>query len=291
MRITVTPTKPWRSVACRRPPAHYDQAVTEQDELRRLVATLQPLKAAVRQAQSIRIERRSQASSDGARLIGRYAWQIASVRLAAASDHLQIWAELATDEPIVLPFYAHYSLLRTALECSATVRWLVDAASQTDRIRRGVGAQLWDLEERGKSEAAAHRHGRRMEPKEPGKPAARRIADLRDRAKAAGIRPSEVNIVGICKDYGQTASDPPGAGEGIYRILSAAAHGAQWIALAISDHEAVGDFDRFRTQTRRLTANTARSVAFTAFVMDVYLAAGNEAVTYAAPRTNAAANR
>lgn len=248
------------------------------------MATLQPLRAAVRQAESTGIERGSQASSDGARLIGRYTWQIANIRLAAASDHLQIWAELATGDPIVLPFYAHYSLLRTALECSATVRWLVDATSQTERIRRGVGAQLWDLAERDKSEAAARRHGRQMEPRQPGKPAARRITELRDRARAVGVRPSEVNIVGICKDYGQTTSDPPGAGEGIYRILSAAAHGAQWIAIAISDHEAVGEFDRFRTQTRRLTANTARTVAFTAFVMDVYLAAVREVSMYAAPR-------
>lgn len=272
------------AVACRGPRPLTIEAVTEQDDLRRLVATLQPLNTAVRQVELIRVEPGSQASSDGAKLIGRYGWQIASMRLGAASDHLQAWAELATPDPIFLPLYAQYSLLRTALECSATVRWLLDPASQTERIRRGVGAQLWDLEERAKSEAAARRHGRRMEPKEPGKPAARRITDLLDRARAAGVRPSEVNIVDICRSYGAMPGDPPGAGEGIYRILSAAAHGAQWLALGISDSEEVGEPDRFRTHTTRLTANPALTTAFTAFVMDVYLAAVREAVAYAAPR-------
>ena len=223
--------------------------------------------------ETLRVERGSRAASDGRLRVGRYAWEMASTKLASASDHLQAWDRILSARTI--PIFAQYTILRSALETGAVARWIVGPEEQTERIRRGVAAQRDDLAERKKFEDAGRRYGESFDPRGPGKPASVRLAELATLASKHKVKRLEVNVVEACRLFGRTGEDKEGAGEILYRLLSGATHGYQWVALPISD------FEVHPGRVARLTVNPKYTLAATAMVIDVFVAAVREVDEYA----------
>ncbi len=175
----------------------------------------------------------SPASKDGVTALGQQSWLFASLGASVAVDHLESWRRLA--EAKLQPMWGHLTLIRGSLESSVLVRYLADPkADQDERIRRGVGVQRADLEERKTYE------GRRVDMiAAGGQPARVRLADLEKAAKHAGIKPRQrLGATELCARYIDTVKDRDG--EYIYRLLSAFAHGQQWQVLAGSEFEIEG---------------------------------------------------
>jgi hypothetical protein len=193
----------------------------------------------------------------------------AVVALTNGLDHLYAWARLfrAGDAPsdappdpnrlyVLLPTFAHMTLLRSTVEGTATARWLVEASVDPRvRIARGIGAQLDDLRERGKIEAL---------PKPPGapasaagstfRPASVRIQNLENRAAAAGLCPLRIGRTDVAARFGP--------GEGLYRMLCAFAHGGMAIPLSSSQGQA-GDADVGGLRPIRVEANADHAADMT----------------------------
>ena len=87
----------------------------------------------------------SAAAHDAERAAGYYAWSFAAAGIQVAHDHLRALRFLLAAAP-QLPF-AHWTLIRAAVEGSAVARWIC-AAPSAEIPGRGVGAQLRDYEER-----------------------------------------------------------------------------------------------------------------------------------------------
>ena len=69
----------------------------------------------------------------------------ACLRLSVANDHLVAWRNLILAARS-FPVWAHFSLLRAAIEASVQSRWLLDpAASPRERVERSLGTALDDL--------------------------------------------------------------------------------------------------------------------------------------------------
>lgn len=66
--------------------------------------------------------------------------------LGLASDNLRAVGEMILDEgTIVLPMYAHYSILRSALEASAVAKWILIPDEQHQRLTRSLRARMDDM--------------------------------------------------------------------------------------------------------------------------------------------------
>lgn len=157
--------------------------------------------------------------------------------MTVGMDHAEAWRLLAAGED--LPTFAHFTLLRSVAEGAVIARWLVDKAVDSDeRLRRGWGAQLADLEERRRMEDLATRDGLEL-PRGQGLLARERITDLEKEAKDARISPRKP--LGITDLFARYATPPKadlfGAGEALYRMLSAIAHGKQWALLPMTTRE------------------------------------------------------
>lgn len=180
-----------------------------------------------RLAAAVRPRSGSLAESDQRQRVGRYTLELSSAALNIGIEHLVAWRALALGAGF-LPAYTFLTLLRTAIECSAFARWLLDPGLDRDtRRRRGIGAQLADYDERRKWEAAA---GVRPDP--PGKPAKQRMADLEAEARRLGLKPIRpLNRVVLAARYVLEDGAQDKVGEMLYRVLSGAAHGKQWTVL------------------------------------------------------------
>jgi hypothetical protein len=96
-----------------------------------------------------------------------------------------------------------------------------------------VAAQRHDYTERREFEEAGRRHGHDFNPRAPGKAAAARLDDLAQLSSHHQPR-VELNLVDACREYGIGPGDEPGMGEIMYRLLSGATHGLQWMTLPLS---------------------------------------------------------
>lgn len=165
----------------------------------------------------------SRATADGASPHARYILMFSGMAMAVAVDHLVAWRRIATSGPI--PIYAPMALLRGAFEAAVLVRWLVDRrVAASERVGRGIAAQLVDYEERGKFEADAKSPEER--PSGMGKSARARHADLVAARRNDGI--PIVPMLGptaLAGGYGV-----PGFRDQrwLFRIMSAFAHAKPW---------------------------------------------------------------
>jgi hypothetical protein len=161
--------------------------------------------------------------------VGLNAGMLASIRLGIATDHMNtLWlATRADSEQPVLPTYAHYSLLRGAIESCLDVKWLTDPdVSSKVRVARGVERMLHDLEERGRAEAEIVGIAKL---RSDGSDAATRIAEHTAAASAAGITPAGYpGTVELARRYRR-------CGDGLdtyyLRFLAGILHGTAWAAV------------------------------------------------------------
>jgi hypothetical protein len=182
----------------------------------------------------------SRESRDREHELGYLPGVIAVMKLAGAADHLLALynATHRDDAPWLLPTWAHYSLLRGAIEASADVRWLVDR-DQTSAVRigRGIDRMLYALEERAAAETALQRKGRPFPPEFS--TALMRMDELKAKAPKVKVKgsghPGTTNLVrslGTCGD---------GLDEYHFRFLSGILHGVPWAT--IYGAEKMGDLD------------------------------------------------
>ena len=131
-------------------------------------------------------------------------------------------------------------------------RWLCQPGLKaTQRLRRGVGAQWEDLEERRKWEDIRSRRPKPAIYRRQALPrvlAAKRQADLdaalRQRGLGARVPPPPIT------DLFETFALARGGGEWIYRVLGAAAHAQQWAALSLGSPTEIAQAERGSRQSR-----------------------------------------
>jgi len=89
----------------------------------------------------------SPAAEDAAKPGGDQTWVYATTAVQVATDHLRAWRHLHLSG--MQPPFAHWTLLRAAVEGAVTARWLCDPAlPPAKRIGRGLGAGIDDLQQR-----------------------------------------------------------------------------------------------------------------------------------------------
>ena len=196
---------------------------------------------------------------------GRYPEIIACQFLVVAGDNLLTWHAVLHAE--LQPVYGHLSLVRTAIECAVSARWLLDPAlAAAARIARGLAAQRDDYEERMKLEATVPNRSK-VEPR--GKSAAQRLEDLERERLANGIANSSTNVIEAARGYLVGSRN----GEGAYRLLSAFAHGKQWSLIASEMVVLLGLNPPPRGQVGQVAARDDVSVGMTQIAIRTYEAA------------------
>ncbi len=162
----------------------------------------------------------SPAATDAALPQSRFVSIHAAQSLVSGLDHLAAWRMLV--EGGTLPIEAQMTLLRGALEGAARCRWLLDpTVDATTRVARGFAAKRDDYRERGNFEKA---DGRDPRADTGAMTADERLAELEGWRQQAGIPlVSFDRTTDLMKVYRL---------EGIFRTLSAAAHGKEWVLAA-----------------------------------------------------------
>lgn len=202
----------------------------------------------------------SPASADlaGPRYVADLPWVLSTQAWVVASDHALTWHALLT-EAHAQPMRAHGTLLRGVIENAVITRYLVDpAADQGERFRRAAAFQLLDHRERAKFERSTGIDTVAARP--PAKHAADRAKDLIAEMHRLGIAKVEPpKYTTLCGRYS--------AGEWIYQLLSAFAHGKPW-ALMVSELSEVVDVpDRPWSRGGLVTANDTLSLSATVHAM------------------------
>lgn len=173
----------------------------------------------------------SRASRDGRTRLGRMAWDIGLAASSIGFDHIVAWRMLRLRGGYQ-PSFAHWTLLRTAIEGMSIGRWLCDRSIDArERIRRAAGAQLDDYKQRLAFE-------RRMEadlvkPKSRGRTPLQRVAALEQRlgqTKPIPL-PSATDLFDL---YALPEAKTLRAGEGLFRVISAIAHAKMWSLPALT---------------------------------------------------------
>lgn len=203
---------------------------------------------------------------------GRYPEISASGYLVVAGDNLLTWRTLVLAK--FQPAYGHLSLLRTAIECAVNARWLLDPSiSAASRIARGLAAQQADHEERKKFETTI-RGGPKM--KAPGKSVAERLDDLKREQVENSIANESMNVTAAARSYLVGS----GNGEGIYRLLSAFAHGNSWSLLASDKETVLGMNPLPQGHIVQVTASEDLAVGMTNIAVMTYAAAVTDLGSY-----------
>ena len=226
-------------------------------EIRQLLDRVLPLASSTR---ALAGEGEPQAGSAAAAVAGvescRLAWEHACTCCAVAADHLFTWGK-AHVEGGTQPWYAHLTLLRTALETAVIARWLLDGEiSPEERLARAIGVQLHDQRERDKWERSfppdvrPRRHAGRAWS------GAGRV-EIWTRLKSRWHLPNrEIIVTDLCDEYAETAGEIRGSS--LYRQLGAASHGRTWAALPMSKIE--GSRPRTRGLSVEVTADDTLAV-------------------------------
>lgn len=160
----------------------------------------------------------SHAEEDRALPLGANPFQLGMVAWIVGADNGLSWFDLL--QAGVQPMSAHYNLARASIEGAVTCQWLLDPdVGSEERRRRGAIAQLNDYRNRRAFEQSAGGYAA------PPVPPAQSGAQLYDahaaQMTALGMPFSAMPEMG--KLFGRYS-----AGEWLYRLLSAHAHGKQW---------------------------------------------------------------
>ena len=152
----------------------------------------------------------------------------ASIKLSVALDHLTTWRRVIYDARVI-PMCAHFTLLRPVFEGAVQSRWLLDPdVDAATRVRRALGAAIADLRWRGEAETDMLLHPS-WKPSVAYVTAAARIAELKQQAAAADLRPiSMPSTPKLLKDY---ALHAPGLDTFAFRYTSGILHGQSWAAV------------------------------------------------------------
>jgi hypothetical protein len=193
------------------------------------------------------------------------AWHLGVPAASIALDHLLAWRALRMDARIQ-PSFAHFTLVRAAMEGVAVARWLTEALiDSAERVRRAAGVQLADSRQRRAYEEQAN-----FQPGPEGRTATQRIAALerllRRTGCAATTMPSATVLFGL---YVFTGEDKRLRGEQFFRLISAISHGKVWSLFGISD---VGDVISVEHARRAAPVSAHDELAFTATGLAMRLA-------------------
>lgn len=216
----------------------------------------------------------SAAIADSAELHGELVRSLAVTAANNGIDHLLAWAGLRLRGRLG-PSFAHYTLLRSALEGVCRSRWLADAkVDRRVRIARAIGAQLADLTERRKIEQLPRpADAPPLPPRGPNyRTAAVRIANLEESAAAAGLCPLRITTTDLLERFGP--------GEASYRIQSAFAHGWQSVTFAASQVTVNEEPDLDGLLGSRIEANVDATVQMTEVTVHTAAVALRELFTY-----------
>ncbi len=196
----------------------------------------------------------SLAARDAARPLGNLVRSGATTAIAIAADHLLAWSALYLGAR-AFPAFAHMTLMRSTIESTSTVRWLIDpTVAREVRIGRGVGVAVADLEERGKVERAASPEARALVP-DDAVDAATRIAEMLETARKAGQAIERRDHTFLVTHFGP--------GEMAYRVLCAHAHGGQSVTMATSHRTPSLDPDPDDLRRVRVGPNREYSITMT----------------------------
>lgn len=128
--------------------------------------------------------------------------------------------------------FAHWTLIRGAIEGTSVGRWLCDPTIDgTERLRRAAGVQLADYEERLRFE---RRIGARLaKPKGRGRTAAQRIAALERRLGQTRPIPMP-SATDLFARHALPDDKGLRPGEDLFRVISAIAHAKVWSLPALT---------------------------------------------------------
>ena len=188
------------------------------------------------------VEPGSDAAIDAELPLGRLAWNGAADGASVAVDHLGTWGSLwaPCEGHRTIHVHSHFTLLRAAAEGAVQTRWLLDPAiDATKRRRRAIRLQCADHLERHLFEDAGRKDNIPRDPALGGRSALYRLAELRRGARLIGEgmhRPTDTT--GMFRDYARFGARRH-AGEALYRLLSALAHGKPWARVPASEHLAL----------------------------------------------------
>ena len=202
-----------------------DPAVTAR--LARILNGARPLKARLEFAVRAGVMTGSPAATDRAHPLGHHVAILAGDYLSTGIEHLVVWEHLLLAG--MQPRIAHVTLIRGALECAVTTRWLLDPRiDSADRIRRGVALLVEDYANRRDFEDDLGVATRKLEP--PVKSGAERLAELKTERGATAV--GRIDVPTMTARFGAYTLVAPGTGRATYRLISAHAHGKQWKGLA-----------------------------------------------------------
>lgn len=170
--------------------------------------------------------------------------EVATLLQLVASDHLRTVGAVLNAR--VIPSWGLHSLLRVVVEASARTWWMLEPGLDVDaKASRGLLARLEMLRERDKLEGGSGN-------------AAQRIQELLQEIEQAGFvvelkrdgSPRRINGTGYADTTGVLRQMLPDHGPGtglafgefLYRLLSGATHGAEWMATL--NAEPVADLDQ-----------------------------------------------
>jgi hypothetical protein len=206
------------------------QGYAEQVTIAPIAAALAPIPGLVRQQEALAKVGPTAASSAfraSRTKLGRYSWDLTVASLGAATDHLTALDGLVGAPQ--RPAWAYFTLMRSALESACLARWLCESRIKpSERLGRGVAAQIADFSERAKVE-------RFMTPP-PTVPVASQIAGLQ--VAYARLRYPRLPPVPSLTQLVNHYAVPGGNCEMLYRVLSGAAHGKQWAMLPMGQFTA-----------------------------------------------------
>lgn len=179
-------------------------------------------------------EEGSRAAVDARARNGNLAWSFAAAAVQVAFDHLRGWRHLHGSG--MQPPFAHWTLLRAAVEGAVVARWLCSPETSAQRRARGLGAQLADFDQRQGFESRVATAMPRV--RGPRVAASQRIDQLRTQAAADGISgqrlPGPTSLVALHAPPAELSGESVDA-EVLYRLLSAFAHGKMWAMPVLND--------------------------------------------------------
>ena len=204
----------------------------------------------------------SRAAKDANTPLGHHARILAMDHLSTGIEHLVVWHRLLTSG--VQPYAAHMTLIRGAMEGAVTCRWLIDPRTDSaDRVRRGVALLLEDYGNRRDFERDFGIAANAMTP--PAKSAANRHAELQAQRDAA--KTGRTDVPKMTALFGGYTGLEPGFGRGIYRLLSAYAHGKQWKGLTLKLQVVEDGPDAAGARLVKVSANDDLSAMLTSLAM------------------------
>jgi hypothetical protein len=174
----------------------------------------------------------SLAAQDGHNLLGRIPFDLSLPALSIGLDHLACWYALPV-QASRMPAFAHFTLIRTALESSTLVRWLLEPDTEAGRLARGARVQWEDYEQQHREQVTAGAPTARMG---AWRPASQKQRELAEALTAAGLTMAEPITKTarfdryLFPEEEITKRGGKRLGKLLYQVLSAPAHGHQWAA-------------------------------------------------------------